>query len=363
MTDAYKIPDAGTPDVWERLAAAGEPIFLYGTGNGADKIIDEFERRGIRASGVFASDGFVRDRTFRGFHVRSYGDVCRDNGSFAVALAFGASRTDVLDSIARIASERTLICPDVPAFGSLVFDSAYYVANYDRFAALSARLADDESRRVLARLLEYKLSGDIDKLFDCGVDDPALGVVDYDKIGVYVDLGAYTGDTVKSAVLKMKNLRRVYAFEPEARAYKKLSLLADGISTPAIKTYNAAAWDESRPVEFVAASGRGSSADARGHKDARRTVVDAAALDDVDDIARDRVDYIKFDVEGAEARALRGASGIITGSRPILCVSVYHRTGDLLDIPELIDELFPNRKFYLRRERGLPAWGIDLFVV
>ena len=363
MTETYGLPSPDTADVWERLAAVREPIFLYGTGNGADKILDEMERHQIHAAGVFASDGFVRERDFRGFRVRSYGDVCSEYDAFTVVLAFGTSRADVTDNIVRIASEHTLMCPDVPAFGDVIFDSTYYRAHFDEFNVLYARLADDESQRVLSCILEYKLTGSIKPLLDCGINDPAYGVIDFDAVRSYVDLGAYTGDTVREAVCKMRKLERVYAFEPEPRAYKKLRAYADTVDMPYIRTYNAAAWDASHTLTFTAASGRGSSADAGGHSKTREVTVNALALDDVDYIAHDNIDYIKFDVEGAEARALHGASATIERCHPAMCVSVYHRTEDLLELPALVDELCHGRRFYLRRERGLPAWGINLYVV
>ena len=51
-------------DIWTKLKTEKKPILLYGTGNGADKILDECEKTGIKISGVFASSGFVRERYF-----------------------------------------------------------------------------------------------------------------------------------------------------------------------------------------------------------------------------------------------------------------------------------------------------------
>lgn len=42
--------------VWRRLQEETRPIALYGMGDGADKILAQFDRLGIRASAVFASD-------------------------------------------------------------------------------------------------------------------------------------------------------------------------------------------------------------------------------------------------------------------------------------------------------------------
>lgn len=357
-TDIFPIPAPDTPDVWERIAASGDPVAIYGTGNGADKIIDELDRRGISVSAVFASDGFVREREFRGHRVVSYGEVCRKLGSFTVLLAFGTSRVDVTENILRIASERTLLCPDTPAFGDLLFDSAYYRENYDVFLSLYSSLADDESRRVLSLILSYKLSGSLSPLLDSASDDPAAGILDLGRYKTIVDLGAYTGDTVRGAIEKMPRLRLVYAFEPEPHAYKKLLAYADTVTVPRVVTYNAAAWSSKAVLEFISCSGRGSSASAARHSKTKVRLTDTLAVDDV--VGAD-VDLIKFDVEGAEAEALRGAAGTIRRDTPDLLVSAYHRTEDLLSLPALIKELCPEYRLYLRRERGIPAWGINIY--
>ena len=55
--------------VWRRLQEETRPIALYGMGDGADKILAQFDRLGIRASAVFASDEFARGNLFHGFCV------------------------------------------------------------------------------------------------------------------------------------------------------------------------------------------------------------------------------------------------------------------------------------------------------
>jgi len=59
------------------------------------------------------------------------------------------------------------------------------------------QLEDEQSRRVFRDVVSYKCSGKIDFLADCETptaDNWALLAPSPDK--VYVDLGAYTGDTV-----------------------------------------------------------------------------------------------------------------------------------------------------------------------
>ena len=64
-------------DIYSQLKGSVLPVVIYGTGNGADKIINEFDRRGIKICGVAASDDFVRGQSFRSFTVRKISDFDR----------------------------------------------------------------------------------------------------------------------------------------------------------------------------------------------------------------------------------------------------------------------------------------------
>ncbi len=366
MTDLVaSLPAPGTPDIWERLRSEKKPVCIYGTGNGADKIMDELAARGIPVAGVFASDGFVRDREFRGYHVISFEEAKADYGDFTALLAFGTHRPDVIEAIRKVASERTLLCPDVPVFGDVVFDSDYYSRNRDSFARLSDALSDDESRRVLSLVLRSKLSGELESLAACGGEGDILtltrDIFDFKRYRITADLGAYTGDTAREAAKLMPCLSRIYALEPEPHAYRKLAEYAGCISSPEVIAINAAAWSHDTTLDFTSSSGRGSSGAGRAHRRTKTVPVQARALDNI--VGEDNVNFIKMDVEGAEALALRGASSTIRRCRPDLCVSVYHRTEDLLALPALVAELCPGKRLYLRRERCLPAWGIVLCAI
>ena len=120
-------------DLWEYLACERRPIALYGTGDGADKIISVLEKEGLKdlIAAVFASDGFVRDRMFHGYKVISYSECCEKFGDkdFIVLVCFGSSRPEVLSQVDKIRSERELYVPDVPVYGTNLFTRGYYESN------------------------------------------------------------------------------------------------------------------------------------------------------------------------------------------------------------------------------------------
>lgn len=76
--------------VWERLKNSGKPVVLYGMGDGADKVLAAFDRYGIKASAVIASDDFVRGQKFHDFTVKKLSDVETEFSDIIIALCFAS---------------------------------------------------------------------------------------------------------------------------------------------------------------------------------------------------------------------------------------------------------------------------------
>ena len=94
--------------------------------------------------------------------------------------------------------------------------------------------------------------------------------------------------------------------------------------------------------------------------DAGSEIAMLVALDQV--MPRANPAYMKFDIEGGEAAALMGASGIIRRSRPALAIAVYHRPADLWQLPRMVDDLLPDSRFFLRLH-GHHGFDLVLYVV
>ena len=72
------------------------------------------------------------------------------------------------------------------------------------------------------------------------------------------------------------------------------------------------------------------------------------------------MDYIKYDVEGAEKEALLGSVNTIKAHKPALLVSAYHRSEDIFELPLMLNTLEPSYKLYLRRYPYIPAWDLNI---
>ena len=352
-----------TTDLWQYLKKTDKPILMYGMGNGADKILAVCEKYGIEIADFFASDGFVRGHSFHGKVVLSYSEAKARYGSFIVLLSFASSLPDVLATIRRVAAENELYAPDVPVFGSNLFNLEFFRANETSFREAYELLGDEQSKKTFADVIRYKLSGDISYLDACEADEEETtrSLLNPETIHDYADLGAYNGDTIRRLIPLAPNLRRVVAFEPDRRNFRKLSEYAETVTDKySITPLPFAAWSKNETLIMDASGNRNANlADAAK---AKKTVeVEADSLDNrLGDL---RPDYIKYDVEGSEREALLGSAETIRRFRPRLLVSLYHRSEDLFALPLLLKALAPDYDFYLRKLPYIPAWDLNLYAI
>ncbi len=352
----------GEEELWSVLGESSSPILLYGTGDGADKILSVMEKNGIKASGFFASDGFVRDRYFHGFHVMSFSEAEEKYGDFTVLVAFGSSRSEVIENVKYIASRHRLFIPDIPVCGKNLFDADFYLSNLDSIGEARKLLGDGRSVDVFDSIIKFKLSGKPEYLYlgECS-EEESFSLLS-GGYGAYADLGAYTGDTVKKALSLCPSIKKVCAFEPAKKPFEKLSQYCESVPCVDFTLVNACAWDKSETLELSDGGGRGShissSASLSGAK--TKTVV-CTSPDEACGFRGERL-LIKYDVEGAEEKALLGSVSLIKNNDTELAVSLYHRSEDIFSLVLLAHRLMPERKLYLRRFAGFPAWDINLFV-
>jgi hypothetical protein len=70
-----------------------------------------------------------------------------------------------------------------------------------------------------------------------------------------------------------------------------------------------------------------------------------------------------MDVEGEEIAAIKGAANTIKKSKPKMLISAYHRTEDLISIPETVLGINPEYKMYIRHFPYLPAWDTNFYFI
>ena len=339
-------------DVWQKLSECDRPVFIYGTGNGADKLIDKLNELNIKISGVFASDGFVRERSFRGFKVVSLAYVIENFEDPIALLSFGTSRSETIEYIKEVSKEITLLMPEVPVCGTEVFDLEFAKKNKAELEKVYNLLCDEESKKTFYNLVMFKLTGELNYLFNCESDEKYefSELLKLKSTDNYLDLGAYNGDTVLSFRERVKG-GKIVAVEPDKKTFKKLVLNTQNHNVTAI---NAAVSNQCGEVLFKSGSGRGSSV---GTGESINSVT-------VDYLSQEEnFDYIKFDIEGAELSAILGAKNTITEKKPKMLISCYHKSSDYFEIPLKVLEFNKEYKIYMRHFPSIPAWDTCFYFV
>lgn len=343
-------------DFWTSIENTSLPIVLYGTGNGADRVVDEFERRGIRLDACFASDGFVRDRVFRGFKVISYKEARERYGRMSIILGFGTHDRSVIENIKRIASENDFYMPDLleDEYGN-IFDREYYERNREEIESIIPILADDISRRSYQSIIDFRLTGRISYLFEDQREDiDAWKLLAIKNDETFIDLGAYNGDTISRFLSFSDSYKKIIALEPDKRSFRKLLKNTEELDN--ITLYNAAISDKDGLISFRDGRGRGSNGVNKDNSEQIESLT-------IDSIALDGASIIKFDTEGFERKALLGGINTIRGYKPRMAISIYHKIDDLWKLPKLVLDINPEYRLYIRKSIALPYWDTCLYSI
>lgn len=338
---------------WEKIKESGLPVVIYGMGNGADKVLDEFIRLDIPVAGVTASDDFVRGQSFRGFTVKKLSDF---DGEFIIAVAFATCIPQVMEHIFSLSEKHRVIVPCVPVFGDEIFNREFIEKNSDSINAAYALFEEEESKRIFRGCAEFMFGGEPDVLqsITSGKDEAFENILRLGENEAFLDLGAYRGDTVEE-FLHYTNGKydRIIALEPDRRSHKKLVDYAQGKEN--MITVQKAVSDKDAVARFNAAAGRQSSFSDKGEE------IGTVTVDTLCD--GKRITYLKMDVEGAESEALSGGVKTLESQKPKLNIALYHRSRDIFSLPLKIASINPGYKFYIRRHPYIPCWDMNLYCV
>ena len=344
-------------DLWKYLKETDKPVALYGTGDGADKIMAKMEKDGTldKVQGIFASSGFVRDRYFKGFKVESFeGCLERLGNDMIVLMCFGSSRPEVLENVDRIASQCEFYAPDVPVYGKNIFDRSFYEEHKAEITRVTALLADDLSVRTMVNTVTNKLTGSIEPLKACETSpEEENSLISLPQGSTFVDLGAYNGDTVLKYTSLCPTINKIYAVEPDKRNYRKLKENTSHIES--ISYINALISDKSGMSHIDLSKGRGV------HEAKDGGDIESVTVDDI--LKGDKVDFIKFDVEGNEHKAIEGAGESIKKYRPVMHMACYHRSEDIFDLPLEVLKIRSDYKVYMRHLPHVPGWDTAFIFV
>lgn len=339
---------------WDFLKSTSLPIAVYGTGNGADRVFEEFHRLGIDASYVVASDGFVRNRTFHGFQVKSVSQLESEIENFVVALAFASPLPEVIENVKALSLKHKVLMPSVPVFDSEIFNKDFLESHLHEIEHAYSHLTDEQSRKAFYNIIKFQITGDLDCCFDCETDkNEAFSILNLGENESFLDLGAYRGDTVEEFLQYTKSYKKIVVVEPDTRTFKKLQNYCENIENCIM--LNNAIWSENCTLAFEGNKGRGAFANKSGEEK------NAICVDYITE-KYGQFTYINIDIEGAESKMLEGARHTLK-DKPKLCMAVYHKSQDIFSLINSLKEINPDYKICLRHHKHISFWDTNLYCI
>jgi len=207
----------------------------------------------------------------------------------------------------------------------------YFDANMKRVNNVASYLFDDTSRTCYYRMIDFRCNNDWTNFPLISKDAYFYNEFFlYDDNEIFVDCGAFNGDTVmkfKRAMKKQKgDYSRIVAFEPDEKLFNMLTK-----SYPEVTAIKAGVWSRDDIITI----------------DNGVLSIPVKNIDNCHEC--EGVTLLKMDIEGAEIEALKGAIKTIAKYKPKLAICIYHSDEDMIKIPEWIHDNFPDYKLFVRQ--------------
>lgn len=174
-------------------------------------------------------------------------------------------------------------------------------------------------------------------------------IMEYKDGEIFVDCGCYDFESSEK-LMNICEVKKIYAFEPDMQNLKKIQSNIKRLECEEkVEVFNCGLWDKSTSLYFNA------SGDMMSNVCCNSTGKYKIKVTALDNVIKEKVTFIKMDIEGSEMKALQGGKNLILTYKPKLAISIYHKWEDLVDIPAYIHELVPEYKLFIRHYFYSPA--------
>lgn len=243
-------------------------------------------------------------------------------------------------------------------------DKVIFSQHYREVMEVYDMLEDMESKRVYAGLIKARME----------VVNPAVDVVAADQYyilpqfnmederEVFVECGAYTGDTLEAYIRKKRGkFGQIIGFEPDPdnmrKAGKRVEKLLEEfkLDKSKIVIYPFAVGDREEHV-FISRSETNKGNLSQIIRNQNDTICLQEGTEAITQVALDSFltmpyAFLKADVEGYEYKVLLGAEKGIKRYKPLLAVCIYHSAMDFYEIPICIKRMVPEYKLAVRHHK------------
>lgn len=343
--------------MFDHIAAPlNERLVLFGAGQFGQIVLDRLRKAGVEPCCFSDNNPNVWDTRVKGIEVLSPEVAVERFGQTAAFVVTIFNGSAARAQLRKLGCARVL--PATPLFWKYpaqflpdmgIGEPDTIAEQEEQIRQCFAILSDEASRQELCDQVSWRYWADPEFLplpDDVGEIYFPSDLVKATDEEVFVDCGAFDGDSIRSFLRRGQSFSHLYAFEPDAQnralLSKSVAALAEGLRER-VTVWPYATGNLDGYVTFAAAgdvASRVSSSDTG-------TSVEAHRLDSLEWPFTPT--YIKMDIEGAEPDALAGAANLLRDAQPVLAICLYHRLEHVWQIPNLIHRLAPGYSMFVRR--------------
>ena len=323
-------------------------IALFGAGQNGVWCLDYLLKNDFKVS-YFIDNSKDRQGTYiKGVPVISYGEFLNKNINLPILITAKHAVIQIQN-----------LLKDYPL--KISFDAWFYHKNKKDYDRVRNLLYDEKSKIVLDNIIKTMQTGNENYCAEIAETNQYFCVPHFFNTGneVFVDLGAYVGDTIEKFIQSQNGgFRHIYAFEignKQLQACKKrIKRLIDewALHENSITLENMGIGINEETLYLKESQSLLSTTLENNIDNGDKTsVVNITTVNKY--FKNIPISFIKADIEGSEIDMLKGATEIIKRDNPKLALSVYHRPDDLINSVEILHKLNSDYKFILRHHSAL----------
>lgn len=337
------------------------PVLLWGGGEACEYFIKFMQKYSIPIAGIIDKKKSVNIREPKIKIFAPETAYAEYEGSIVVVSSL-AHRDEIIEEIAYKRYNYFVFCFDptieIVQKNTYTERQNFLLAHEKELDRIGEWMYDKQSKTIFYNVIKGAFSNNPDCYKDTSCASQYFPEVIKENLSekeTFVDLGAFTGDSIKEFILEVNNkFNKIYAFEPNpanldvARTSlcdKRIEFYQNGVGKESSTFYLIEEEDFTQCVEV-------------SNENAKK--VEVLKLDDV---ITEEVTFIKMDIEGMELDALKGAEKLIRLYKPKLAISIYHNIDDIVEIPNYIRELNLDYHFYLRHNWNCNGTDVVLFAI
>ena len=234
-------------------------------------------------------------------------------------------------------------------FSTLERLSKFLKENSEKFEKMYQSLEDYRSKKIFYAILNNWYNYDfinleqvMEKCFSHYFD---LDIIPSCQEEVFVDLGAFNGDTVEDFIkIYGDNYKKIYAYEMTEQSMRELK--------ERVKNYPRIIYEQKAVSDEVGMGSIIIHEISTSSNQLELEEIGEIEVTSLDDDIGEKITMIKMDIEGSELKALKGAENHIIKDKPKLLLSVYHGYEELLTLWEYLEKLNLSYHYYLRYYGG-----------